>query len=264
MHKILVQKLSQYSELLPEDIQALKYVCNGKPRIIKARQSILRQGEALRFIPFILGGWVGASKHLEDGRWQMLSLFVTGDICDYGLASLEEMDHALRTITDTIVLDLASDELEELSFANPRIGKALRWSSLVQSANAQEWVVSLGQRSAKERCAHLICELFWRLRAAKVTRGNTFDFPLTQEEVGAAIGVSTVHANRVLQDLRIAKLIEQNGRFISILDQRGLENLALFNPKYLHLAKTEQRSEAFDALARYAPAQDVYGELCLS
>lgn len=235
MHDLLIQKLLDFTHLLSEDIDLIKVACTVKPKLVPARTTILRQGDMLNAVPFILSGWICASKHLKDGRWQVLSFFVKGDLCDCGLPTLREMDHSLRTLSDSLILELPNEALDEMITKSPRLRAAFTRSSLVQSVIAREWVLSLGQLNAKERCAHLICELFWRLRAANAIKGNSFEFPLTQEEVGATIGISTVHTNRILQSLRDENLIEQKGRRLTIKDQFGLEELAMFNPSFLHL-----------------------------
>lgn len=247
MDHLLSRRLQHLSTFHHEDWEFLQRVCSNKPRLVRARQPILFQGDVFRSVPLILKGWVGASKNLSDGRWQTLSVFIEGDICNYGLGNFDTADHTLRALTDVIVLDIPCEHLDELMLIRPDLGRALRRSSLVQSAIARERVLSLGQRKAKERCAHLICELFWRLRANDGAKNNEIDFPLTQEEVGSIIGVSTVHANRMLQDLRLAGLIEQERKRLTVLDLARLERLALFTPAYLHLDSDNQAESSLMA-----------------
>ncbi len=109
------------------------------------------------------------------------------------------------------------------------------------------WVVNLGQRSAYERTAHLLCELFFRLRAVGLTNGNSCTLPITQGELGDTLGLTIVHTNRMLQDLRRDGLVELKGKHLTILDLSALQKVALFHPNYLHLG---HEGEALDANQR--------------
>ena len=95
--------------------------------------------------------------------------------------------------------------------------------------------LSLGQRPAISRMAHLFCELHARLGVVGLARGNSFDFPLTQRELGDCLGLTVVHVNRTLQQLRRQGLVEAENRQITILDRRGLESVAEFDPAYLYI-----------------------------
>jgi len=99
----------------------------------------------------------------------------------------------------------------------------------------RERVVNLDQRSAYERAAYLLCELFFRLRAVALTNGNSCILPTTQVELGDTIGLTIVHTNRMLQDLRWDGLVELRGKHLTILDLDALQEGALFSPSYLHL-----------------------------
>lgn len=235
MYEMLILKLAHFYPLSSEDKAGLRAVCQGRPRHVGARQQISSHSSSHDTILVLLRGWVCPYKHLSDGRWQILSFQVPGDYFDCEFQLGGEGDYALRTVTDSIVLELPRKQLEHATMVYPGLAKAFRRCELVQAAVLREWVLSLGQRNAKERCAHLICELFWRLRAVELTQSDVMDFPLTQEEVAGAIGVSTVHANRVLQDLRGAGLIEQHGKKLKILDLGRLEAVALFTPHFLNL-----------------------------
>ena len=106
---------------------------------------------------------------------------------------------------------------------------------LFQAALQHERVVSLGRRAAIERMAHLLCELHARLRMVGLADEKSFPLPLTQADLGEALGLSSVHVNRTLQELRGAGLIALRDRRLTILDDRGLRAVALFDPTYLHL-----------------------------
>jgi CRP-like cAMP-binding protein len=108
---------------------------------------------------------------------------------------------------------------------------------LVNAAVQREWTVNLGQRSAIERVAHLICELFVRLRNVGLTEQNTCEWPITQIELADSTGMTSVHASRTVQELRNLGLVSLRDHHLTIPDLKSLMRLALFNPNYLHLER---------------------------
>jgi len=109
--------------------------------------------------------------------------------------------------------------------------------TLIDAATYREWIVNTGRRPAYERMAHLLCETVVRLRAVGLAGEGSCDLPITQSEFGDALGLSTVHVNRVLQELRGAGLIVLKGSILSVLDWDGLKAAGDFDPAYLHLKR---------------------------
>ena len=105
------------------------------------------------------------------------------------------------------------------------------------SAIQREWVLNLGQRSALERIAHLLCELFTRVQAVGLAVQNRCEMPLTQSDLAETTGLSAVHVNRTLQELRSQGLIVLRDRDLTILNFEELRAVAGFNPNYLHLGR---------------------------
>ena len=251
MYSAGARRLGRYTRLTSEEKNALTQMLGGKQRVMPARQQILHGGDNCRRTIYLASGWACRYQHLEDGRLQIISFLVAGDICDSDVPFTGERDHSLRTITDSVVVTIDPERLDALLLFNSNLAKAFHISDLVDLATLRERVMSLGQRTATERCGHMICELFWRLRAVGLTDGFSFAFPLTQEEIGGAIGVSTVHANRVLQSLRRAGLIEQRGKRLKLLDLPALEALSFFNPHFLHLKSDVSAYDLPDAPNRF-------------
>ncbi len=208
------------------------------------RVDIVREGERPKDVQLVVAGWACRYKQLEDGRRQVVSFFLPGDSCDLNVFILREMDHSIGSITDCTIADLSRDFFEEISVAYPRIVTALWWESLVDAAIQREWTLNLGQRTALERMAHLLCELFFRLRLAGLTNGDGCDFPLTQADLADASGLSKVHVNRTLQELRSANLIVLKGRTLVVPDLRRLMNAGLFNANYLHMEREGRQLDA--------------------
>lgn len=231
----IIRKLEHFVHLSPADRAILTRVSSERVHNFAPRMDIAREGEKPKDVHLILTGWACRYKQLEDGRRQIVSFFLPGDICDLNVFILHEMDHSIGTITAVSIADLSRDFFDEISSGYPRIATAFWWESLVNSAIQREWTMSLGQRTASERMAHLLCELFFRLRLAGLTRNDACDFPLTQADLAEATGLSKVHVNRTLQELRSADLIILKGKSLAIPSLERLMNTGLFNANYLHM-----------------------------
>jgi len=235
MASYLIRKLEQFTKFSSTDRQVLEDAARARVRHFRSREDIIREGDEPRNVNLFLGGWACRYKSLEDGRRQIMSYFIPGDLCDLNIFVLRSMDHSILALTPVTVAEISRDLLEDITVNQPRITQALWWESLVTASIQREWTVNLGQRTAFERIAHLLCELFFRLRAVGLTQDNTCEIPLTQVDIGETVGLSTVHVNRTLQELRGAGLITLRDKILVIHDLEAMQNAALFNPNYLHL-----------------------------
>lgn len=242
----LVQKLRRFTRLSSSDEEALDAATRSNVSSLGAREDIIGEGDAPAHVNLILSGWACRYKQLADGRRQITAFFVPGDLCDLRIFILKAMDHSIGTLTPVTFARLSRDAILELSDAHPRLSRALWWSGLVSEAIEREWIVNLGQRRATERCAHLMCELYLRLETVGLVNGQAFEWPLTQTELGEAAGLSTVHINRTLQELRASQLIELRGKTLRILDFERLKAAASFSSNYLHLGHEGQQFDAND------------------
>ena len=213
-------------------------------RNFAARVDISREGDRPRDVHLILSGWACRYKQLEDGRRQIVSFFLPGDMCDLNVFILKEMDHSIGTITQVTIADLSREFFDEISAGYPRIATALWWETLVNAAIQREWTMNLGQRTAYERMAHLFCEIFFRLRLTGLTDGLSCDFPLTQADLADATGLSKVHVNRTLQELRAADLVILRDKTLTIPNLERLMDAGLFNANYLHMEHEGRQLDA--------------------
>jgi len=244
MENRLIRKLEQFTRLSAEDRRVLDQMIGLKVRRIRAREDIIREGDRPRDVHLILQGWACRYKVMEDGRRQIMSFFLPGDICDLNIFILREMDHSVGAITPLAFAEVPRDLFEHVATNHPRVIQAMWWDSLVSAAIQREWTVNLGQRTAFERLSHMLCELFVRLRAVGLTNGNRCDFPVTQTELADASGLTPVHVNRTLQELRASGLITLRDRELIIHDLEALQTEALFNPNYLHLDREGSHLDA--------------------
>jgi CRP-like cAMP-binding protein len=204
-------------------------------RDIGADQDILREGDRPSQCYVILDGFQCRYKMLRDGERQIMSFHVAGDIPDLQSLFLQVMDHSLGTITPNRVGFIAHDALRELIRTQPGIGERLWRETLIDAAIFREWIANVGSRDAYTRIGHLICEFFVRLRSVGLTKGTTFNFPITQTEIGDATGLSTVHVNRSVQQMRADGLISIERGVCTIPDFARLKEVSMFEPGYLHL-----------------------------
>ncbi|MBI0535916.1 Crp/Fnr family transcriptional regulator [Roseomonas sp. KE2513] len=242
----LILKLEQFTRLSFEEKQLLNVAASEGVRQIGPRGDIIREGDRPQTLNIVLSGWACRYKHLEDGRRQIISLVLPGDFCDSHVFVLRQMDHSIGSLTPVTYAQLPRRRVEEMTAKHPRLSQAFLWDALVNAAIQREWTVSLGQRHALERMAHLMCEIFLRLRGVGQTEGNSCDLPLTQAGMADAMGLSVVHVNRTLQELRAMKLIVLKGRTLTIPDIAALQDAAQFNPNYLHLDAEGRHLDAND------------------
>ena len=240
----LIRKLEQFSRLSAEDREAVMRLGAAQIREIPARCDIIKEGESPRHVNLVLDGWACRYKTLEDGRRQIVSFFVPGDLSDVNMFILREIDHSMGAITPVTVAQISRELLEEVTSGSPRVTQALWWETLVSASIQREWTLSLGQRDAAERLSHLFCELFIRLRSVGLTEGDSCEFPVPQTALAEAAGLSPVHVNRTLMSLREANLLSLARRRLTIPDLGRLMTAGMFSANYLHLQREGDHLDA--------------------
>lgn len=235
-HGRLIRKLESIGQLSESERAAVARL-PLELRSFAAGVDLVREGDRPHHCCLIVEGMTARYKLTGDGQRQIMSFHTPGDMPDLQSLHLEVMDHSLGAITRTQAAMIAHEHLHRLIAEQPGVG-ALFWrDTLIDASIFREWLVGVGRRSAYARIAHLLCELFARARAVGLTSGNTMELPITQVELGDSLGLSSVHVNRVLQELRGEGLIVSRGRTLIILDVAGLEKAGDFDPAYLHITK---------------------------
>jgi CRP-like cAMP-binding protein len=199
-----------------------------------ARRNVIREGERPDHVHLIVEGWAARYKLLADGARQITAFLIPGDFCDLHVTILGEMDHSIMTLTRAKVAYIPRSKMDVLT-ERPGLAKAFWWATLVDEAVLRAWIVNVGRRGAFEAIGHLMCELYVRMKNIGLADDHVFELPLTQEELGDALGLTPVHVNRVLQRMRSDDLISFKGGWLTIHDYRGLEKASGFNPNYLHI-----------------------------
>ncbi|AWN43833.1 Crp/Fnr family transcriptional regulator [Methylobacterium durans] len=232
----LIRKLERGAALSDADKATLEALCT-RTREVEARQDLIQEGERPEVVHLVMSGLACRYKVLPDGKRQILAFLIPGDFCDLHVAILGFMDHSICTLSRCTMVAISSESIAELTLNHPRITRALWWATLVDEGILREWLTGMGQRSSEAQTAHLFCELLVRLQAVGLAASNSCQLPLTQNELSDALGISAVHMNRTLQQLRSDGLIVLAKGMLTVPDVARLQAFAHFNPNYLHLLR---------------------------
>jgi CRP-like cAMP-binding protein len=240
----LIRKLESIAPVLDDEKRAIAAL-PITVRDLRGDHDILRDQDRPSQCCVILKGFACRYKVLPGGRRQIVSFHIPGDIPDLQSLHLEVMDHSLATVVASKVAFIPHEAVRSFLRAHPRIADVFWRDTLIDAAVFREWVVNVGRREAYGRISHLLCEVYVRLKAVGLANGQAFEMPVTQAELGDATGMSTVHVNRTLQELRRGGLIStpKSGRVV-IEKWDGLQHAGEFDATYLHI-----KNQAASALA---------------
>jgi CRP-like cAMP-binding protein len=208
---------------------------------LAADQDIVREHDQPSRSVVLLEGFCFSYKLTGEGRRQIVGIFVPGDLPDLQSLHLQVMDSGLSTLTPCRVGFMEHHALRALCGRYPRLGDAFWRVTLIEGSIAREWMTNIGQRKALSRMAHVLCELVVRLDAVGLVSNMTCELPITQSEFADVMGISTVHANRTLQELRGMELIRLTGQRLEVLDWDRLREVGDFDPTFLHIRSTQPR-----------------------
>ncbi|WP_449397048.1 Crp/Fnr family transcriptional regulator [Devosia riboflavina] len=229
----LTSRLETIGDLSDSDRAALNSIPIHISSIPRGTE-IVADGEIATSCCLVIEGYVYRSKLRPDGQRQIFSLHPAGDIPDLHSLHLEKMDHNLVAMSDCTVGRMDHRDVREAIEDRPSLTALLWRDTLIDAAAFRAWMLMLGAAEALERMAHLFCEIYTRAMMAGLTEGNSFRLPLTQSDLGDILGISVVHANRTLQDLRARRLLDFDQHVVTILQWEKLRSLARFDPSYLH------------------------------
>ena len=207
---------------------------------VAADQDIVRQDQVAESVHLLSEGWACRYSTLANGRRRIQSLHMGGDFIDLQGFILKRMDYSAVALTACRLAVIPHARLRTISETLPHLTRLLWLTTVVDAAIQRQWLLGAGQRSALERLAHLLCEVFTRLEVGGLNEGRAFLLPLTQAELGDTLGISLVHANRVVGELRGRRIVGWRGEQVTILDWPALRDLAEFDPGYLELERRER------------------------
>src|SRR5256714_9708 len=230
---LLIRRLTISTPLSVSDIAAIERL-PLTTRELPAQAAIVREGERPNQCCLLVDGFACRSKVTDLGKRQILSIHIPGDIPDLQTLHLRVMDHDLTTLSPCTVGFIAHDALRTMTREQPLIAEALWRETLIDAAVFREWIVNVGRRPAASRMAHFIAEVGKRLEAIGLATADQYELPMTQIDIADALGLSPVHVNRVIQELRRSGVLELRKYSVSIRDLPRLMELADFDDLYLH------------------------------
>ena len=229
----MVRRLERRTPLGEADRQALL----GLPHNVKklpAGAHIVRDGDPAEFCTLLLSGFAYRYKLTGEGGRQIISLHCAGEFLDLQNSFLGVADHSVQMLTEGELALIPPGVLEEMALTRPALARALWIDTLIDASIFREWVVNVGRRDSRARVAHILCEFSLRLEAAGLARNHHYELPMTQEQLADAVGLTSVHVNRVLKQLGEEGLISRDRRSIVIEDWKRMREAGDFNERYLH------------------------------
>lgn len=236
----LLQRLEKLITLSAQDRQLIAEL----PLTVSnfsSNDQVARYGEAPTRCTLVLGGYLYGHKRVRGSRRQITSFFVPGDIADLHTLHLAPLDHSLSTLGPAVVAFMPHAAFRDMLTRSPQLAEAFWRDTFIRLAILREWVTNLGRRDALARVAHVICELALRLKAVDLANDLCFSIPWTQTDLADACGISNVHANRVVQELRRLGLVEWDSRKVRIRDWDALAKIGDFSDEYLQFGGSGKR-----------------------
>ncbi|USQ98022.1 Crp/Fnr family transcriptional regulator [Caulobacter sp. RL271] len=207
----------------------------GPIRTVPAGRPIVEPGDRPSFSTFVVSGFCARFSLTPNGGRQLTEINVAGDFVDLHSLLMRQMDHGVVALADCVIAPAAHDALRRLTETHPHLTRLLWLETVVDGAIHRQWLVTMGQQNAASRLAHLLCELYCRTEAAGLASDHRFPLPMTQADLGDVLGLTQVHINRVLMELRRQGLVEWKAGQVTLNDWDALVKLGAFDPTYLRL-----------------------------
>jgi CRP-like cAMP-binding protein len=230
----VVEKLRRRDIITDEEMAALDGILDP-PRRAPAGTDIVAEKAVTSQSTLLLSGFSGRYSTLTDGGRQITEINVAGDFVDLHSLLMKHMDHGVVALSDCTYANAPHSRLIELTERYPHLTRLLWLDTIIDAAVHRQWLVAMGRRSGLAHLSHLLCEMYLRLQVIGHVRGTAFDLPLTQSVLGDVLGLSTVHVNRLISQLRSEGLVSWAQSRVEILDWERLAAVAEFDPTYLRL-----------------------------
>ena len=220
--------LRQFECLREFTAKELEFVSNFKSGElnVEAGTSILLQSTNSAHLYTVLSGWAFRYKTLPDGRRQILNYAIPSDLIGLQGSVNDEMQHSVEALTDVMLCVFPREKLWDLYTIYPTLAFDITWIAAREEQILDEGLTSVGRRTAMERLAYLLLAMFQRAEEVGLTKGNSIQFPFTQQHVADTLGLSLVHTNKTLQRLNATKTMRWKERRFEILDRKALAKLA--------------------------------------
>lgn len=203
---------------------------------VRAHADFVQVGDSTDHASLVAEGLVGRFGQTGDGRRQIVSLHIPGEIADLQSVIAPQATTSLTALTGSTLLRVAHDDLRRVGLEHPGLATAFWRACVIDASIIAQWLINIGQRPARSRLAHLFCEMATRYRQLDQSDGRRYRLPMTQEQLGDALGLTSVHVNRTLQGLREERLVTVSRDSIEILDWEALAAAGEFDGSYLAAA----------------------------
>lgn len=237
LYEPLLRKLETLEDLSEPEKQAVISLCEDV-RPVDRRHHIITEGAVPSHAHIVLSGWAARYKLVPDGGRRITAILLPGDFCDIHTTALARMDHSILAITRCQVAFVETAKIDRITRSTPVLTRAMRRSTLVDEAILRQWLVNAGRRNATDAVAHLLSELHLRMNLVGLAESGRLQLPLTQEEIADCTGLTSVHVNRVIGQLRDAGLLAIHGGMLDIPDVAALQRASGFDQGYLHLRRS--------------------------
>jgi CRP-like cAMP-binding protein len=231
-----IDRLRKHSDLSEGDVARLNSLGSASRQLAPGAFSV-RDGATPSTCSLLVSGIAAGHKIVGSGGRQIVGMFFAGELLDFDALFLPSIDYNVQAISECKLYNFECEELVQVMFECPSIGKALFRDTLIKSAISREWMANLGRRDSRTKVAYLLCELSVRLSHSQETELHDFVLPLTQEQISDIIGVTPMHVSRVLKELETDGLIARERRVIRVLDWTMLASAGDFSPTYLRLTR---------------------------
>lgn len=223
-----LKKLEVFRVVSPDELKFIEYFKSGE-FVADAGAMVLAEGSSSPHLYTVLSGWGFRYKTLPDGRRQILNFVMPGDFLGLQGTMLSEMQHSVETLTHMVLCVFPRDKLWELYAKHPSLAFDLTWLASRSERLLDENLLSVGRRSAAERIAYVILDLFIRCRQVGMVQGQMLKLPITQQHLADALGLSLVHTNKTLQALIGRRLVKWKSGTLEILEEEKLAALAKYD-----------------------------------
>ncbi|HEX8214417.1 MAG TPA: Crp/Fnr family transcriptional regulator [Allosphingosinicella sp.] len=224
-------------DVLTEEEEAVLAGSVDAVKVAQQDRLLVRAGVTLSHSTLLVDGFACRYKDLADGQRQIMDIHVPGDFVDLHGFLLNRLEHNLGSLTPVKLATVPHDRLRVITEQHPHLARMLWFSTLLDAAIHRERILSVGRRSALARIAHLLCELNLRLEAVGMAADGRYKLPLTQGDIADATGLTAVHVNRMLKQLRDQQLLTFRGGEVVIEEWDRLQRVAEFNSGYLYLER---------------------------
>jgi CRP-like cAMP-binding protein len=232
--QLFVRRLASRSILTDGEVSALLGL-NGVISEVASHIDFIRFGEPVDHACLIVDGLAGRFGQNRDGARQITCLHIPGDMADLPSVVSPKSGWGLSALTSTTILRIPHADLRRVAAKHSGIAEAFWRDCVADGSIFSEWVVNVGRRDAISRLAHLFCEMAIKCEQAGLGDRRSFPLPITQADLGDATGLTGVHVNRTLKDLRAQSIVELRSGTVTIHDWDRLVSTGDFNAGFMLL-----------------------------